>query len=86
MGIQMAAEDSVTDHFVKAACAVQDIQRHALLRTDRHGIDNGGTGVACLPAPLVVVQVEHIHSPQEVFLAVCDRNLKFVVYKNSIPQ
>lgn len=24
-----------------------------------------------------------IHSPKEVFLAVCDRNLKFVVYKNS---
>ena len=28
----------------------------------------------------------HIHSPKEVFLAVCDRNLKFVVYKNSSPQ
>ncbi len=28
----------------------------------------------------------HIHSPEEVFLAVCDRNLKFVVYKNSSPQ
>lgn len=25
----------------------------------------------------------HIHSPKEVFLAVCDRNLKFVFYKNS---
>lgn len=25
----------------------------------------------------------HIHSPEEVFLAVCDRNLKFVLYKNS---
>lgn len=25
----------------------------------------------------------HIHSAKEVFLAVCDRNLKFVVYKNS---
>ena len=25
----------------------------------------------------------HIHSPKEVFLAVCDRNLKFAVYKNS---
>lgn len=25
----------------------------------------------------------HIHSPKEVFLAVCDRNLKFVCYKNS---
>lgn len=24
-----------------------------------------------------------IHSPKEVFLAVCDRNLKFVLYKNS---
>ena len=24
-----------------------------------------------------------IHAPKEVFLAVCDRNLKFVVYKNS---
>ncbi|MBQ8835262.1 MAG: DUF421 domain-containing protein [Oscillospiraceae bacterium] len=24
-----------------------------------------------------------VHSPEEVFLAVCDRNLKFVVYKNS---
>lgn len=24
----------------------------------------------------------HIHSPNEVFLAVCDRNLKFVFYKN----
>lgn len=24
----------------------------------------------------------HIHSPEDVFLAVCDRNLKFVVYKN----
>lgn len=28
----------------------------------------------------------HIHSPEEIFLAVCDRNLKFVVYKNSSPQ
>lgn len=28
----------------------------------------------------------HIHSAKEVFLAVCDRNLKFVVYKNSSPQ
>lgn len=26
---------------------------------------------------------QHIHSPKEVFLAVCDRNLKFVAYKNS---
>ena len=26
---------------------------------------------------------QHIHSAKEVFLAVCDRNLKFVVYKNS---
>lgn len=26
---------------------------------------------------------QHIHSPQEVFLAVCDRNLKFVVYKRT---
>lgn len=26
---------------------------------------------------------QKIHSPKEVFLAVCDRNLKFVVYKNS---
>ena len=25
----------------------------------------------------------HIHSPQEVFLAVCDRNLKFVLYEKS---
>ena len=25
----------------------------------------------------------HIHSPKEVFLAVCDRNLKFVLFKNS---
>ncbi|MBQ8237967.1 MAG: DUF421 domain-containing protein [Oscillospiraceae bacterium] len=25
----------------------------------------------------------HVHSPTEVFLAVCDRNLKFVLYKNS---
>ena len=25
----------------------------------------------------------HIHSPKEVFLAVCDRNLKFAVYKKS---
>lgn len=25
----------------------------------------------------------HVHSPKEVFLAVCDRNLKFVLYKNS---
>lgn len=25
----------------------------------------------------------HIHSPREVFLAVCDRNLKFVLYKYS---
>lgn len=25
----------------------------------------------------------HIHSPKDVFLAVCDRNLKFVCYKNS---
>ena len=24
----------------------------------------------------------HIHSPEDVFLAVCDRHLKFVVYKN----
>lgn len=24
----------------------------------------------------------HIHSPNEIFLAVCDRNLKFVFYKN----
>ena len=27
----------------------------------------------------------HIHSPKEVFLAVCDRNLKFVLYKNTRP-
>ena len=26
---------------------------------------------------------QHIHSPKEVFLAVCDRNLKFVLYKKS---
>ena len=25
----------------------------------------------------------HVHSPEEVFLAVCDRNLKFILYKNS---
>lgn len=25
----------------------------------------------------------HIHSPQEIFLAVCDRNLKFVLYEKS---
>ena len=25
----------------------------------------------------------HVHSPKDVFLAVCDRNLKFVCYKNS---
>lgn len=27
----------------------------------------------------------HIHSPKEVFLAVCDRNQKFVLYRNSDP-
>ena len=25
----------------------------------------------------------HIHSPKDVFLAVCDRNLKFVLYEKS---
>ena len=25
----------------------------------------------------------HIHSPKDVFLAVCDRNLKFVLYENN---
>ena len=29
------------------------------------------------------LEQHHIHSPQEVFLAVCDRNLKFVLYKKS---
>ena len=29
------------------------------------------------------LEQRHIHSPQEVFLAVCDRNLKFVLYEKS---
>lgn len=29
------------------------------------------------------LQQNHIHSPKEVFLAVCDRNLNFIIYKNS---
>lgn len=31
------------------------------------------------------LQQNHVHSPKEVFLAVCDRNQKFVLYKNSRP-
>ena len=31
------------------------------------------------------LKVNHVHSAKEVFLAVCDRNLKFVLYKNSTP-
>ena len=29
---------------------------------------------------------QHINSPKEVFLAVCDQNLKFIVYKNTDPK
>lgn len=29
------------------------------------------------------LQQNHIHSPKEVFLAVCDRDLNFIIYKNS---
>ena len=60
MGVQMAMENSIADHFVKAPRAIQNIQRHALLRTDGHGIDNGGTGILQFSAPLVVVQMEHM--------------------------
>lgn len=27
------------------------------------------------------LEQRHIHSPKEVFLALCDRNLKFVLYE-----
>ena len=31
------------------------------------------------------LQQNHVHSPKEVFLAVCDRNQNFILYKNSRP-